>query len=72
MFTWARLASPHWTGVLRDLVEDHARATDSKWSRALLDDWHRVLERFWQVVPKEMLGRLPHPLDEAAVLIAAE
>ncbi|MDB5695042.1 MAG: glutamate synthase subunit alpha [Sphingomonas bacterium] len=70
--TWGRLASSHWAGVLRDLVEEHARATDSKWSRGLLDDWHRVLDRFWQVVPKEMLGRLPHPLDEAAALIAAE
>ena len=69
---WQRVATAHWEGVLRALIADHARATDSRWSRSLLDDWDRALGRFWQVVPKEMLGRLPHPLDETPVLIAAE
>jgi glutamate synthase (NADPH/NADH) large chain len=69
---WQRVATAHWEGVLRDLVEEHARATDSKWSRRLLDEWDRVLPRFWQVVPKEMLGRLPQPLDDTAEAVAAE
>ena len=25
--------------------------------------WDREVETFWQVVPKEMLGRLPQPLS---------
>jgi glutamate synthase (NADPH/NADH) large chain len=25
-------------------------------------EWEREVGRFWQVVPKEMLGRLPQPL----------
>ena len=62
---WRRLGSARWEGVLRDLIADHARATDSKWSRSLLDDWDRALGRFWQVVPKEMLDRLPYPLEDA-------
>ena len=70
--TWDRLRSAHWERTLRDLVEAHAAATDSKWARGFLDDWPRALERFWQVVPKEMLGRLEHPLDDAAELVAAE
>ena len=69
---WQRLASAHWEGVLRDLIAEHARATDSKWSAALLDDWPRARGRFWQVAPKEMLGRLAHPLDEFAAAEAAE
>ena len=67
-----RLASAHWEGVLRALVADHAQATDSKWSRGLLDDWDRAIGRFWQVVPKEMLGRLAQPLDDTPELVAAE
>ena len=64
---WRRLGSTHWEGVLRDLVEEHARATDSRWSRGLLDDWARATQQFWQVVPREMLERLAHPLDELAM-----
>jgi glutamate synthase (NADPH/NADH) large chain len=38
----------------------------------MLDDWDRVAGRFWQVVPKEMLTRLPHPLEDTPELVAAE
>ncbi|MFC3578741.1 glutamate synthase large subunit [Sphingomonas hylomeconis] len=70
--TWQRLASMHWESVLLGLVRAHHAATDSKWSGALLDDWGRAVERFWQIVPKEMLGRLPHALDDSLEVIAAE
>jgi len=70
--TWHRLASMHWESVLLGLVRAHHAATDSKWSAALLDDWGRAIDRFWQVVPREMLDRLSHPLDDSAHLVAAE
>ncbi len=70
--TWNRLSSMHWESVLLNLVRAHHAATDSKWSGALLDDWGRAVERFWQVVPKEMLGRLAHPIDDSLEVIAAE
>jgi glutamate synthase (NADPH) large chain len=70
--SWARLASAHWEAKLRGLVEAHAQATDSRWSRGLLEDWDRSIGSFWQVVPKEMLSRLPYPLDDAAEAVAAE
>jgi glutamate synthase (NADPH) large chain len=69
---WQRLASAHWERVLRDLVERHHAATDSKWSGGLLEDWDRVAGHFWQVVPREMLTRLPYPLVETPELVAAE
>ncbi|MES2986690.1 MAG: glutamate synthase large subunit [Pseudomonadota bacterium] len=68
---WQRLASAHWEGKLRDLVEAHAETTDSKWSRGLLEDWDRSLGHFWQVIPREMLTRLAYPLEEP-VAVAAE
>ncbi|WP_267389647.1 glutamate synthase large subunit [Sphingomonas sp. GC_Shp_3] len=70
--TWNRLASSHWESVLLGHVRAHHAATDSKWSGALLDDWGRVIEHFWQVVPKEMLSRLAQPLDDRESLEAAE
>ena len=69
---WQRLSSLHWEAVLKNLVTDHARATDSKWSNGLLEDWDRIRDRFWQVVPKEMLERLDHPLDDTQEIVAAE
>ncbi|MDO7841302.1 glutamate synthase large subunit [Sphingomonas immobilis] len=70
--TWNRLSSSHWESVLLAHVRAHHAATDSKWSGALLDDWGRVIDHFWQVVPKEMLSRLSHPLDDREALEAAE
>ena len=70
---WRRLASEHWTTRLRALIAEHAVATDSRWAHAILDDFDRTAGEFWQVVPKEMLGRLPQPLDDAELeAVAAE
>jgi glutamate synthase (NADPH/NADH) large chain len=64
--TWQRLGSAHWNGVLRRLVEDHARETQSRFAETLLNDWSRESARFWQIVPKEMVSRLEYPLSVAA------
>ncbi|UVO50937.1 glutamate synthase large subunit [Sphingomonas sp. SUN019] len=69
---WQRLDSLHWASVLQNLVRDHVAATDSKWARGLLEDWDRVAGDFWQVVPREMLERLPHPLSDEVAMVAAE
>ena len=69
---WQRLAALHWESVLQNLIREHAEVTDSKWSRGILEDWEREAGHFWQVVPKEMLTRLSHPLDDSEALEAAE
>jgi glutamate synthase (NADPH) large chain len=69
---WQRVASPAWEGVLRDLVAEHRRETRSHFAEKLLADWEIELKRFWQVVPKEMLSRLPHPLDDRREALAGE
>jgi len=70
---WQRLASAHWEGVLKALVERHHAETSSRWAEHILRDWERVRGDFWQVCPKEMVSRIPHPLcDEGAALAAAE
>jgi glutamate synthase (NADPH/NADH) large chain len=67
---WQRLGSAHWSGVLRGLVEAHARETHSRYASRLLHDWDRVLPHFWQVVPKDFVKFLAHPLGEAEKLRA--
>jgi glutamate synthase (NADPH/NADH) large chain len=57
-----RIASPHWAGVLRALVEEHHRETGSALADDLLRNWDHAVARFWQVTPKEMLNRLDHVL----------
>ena len=59
---WQRVQTLHWIGVLRGLVEEHVRETQSRFAEQLLVDWERARRHFWQVVPKEMLERLPQPL----------
>jgi glutamate synthase (NADPH/NADH) large chain len=58
-----RVVSAHWQGVLRRLVEEHHRETHSALADDLLRNWDLALEHFWQVTPKEMVGRLDHVLD---------
>jgi glutamate synthase (NADPH/NADH) large chain len=57
-----RVASPHWEAELKGLVEEHARETGSAFAAGILRDWDRHVGRFWQVCPKEMVGRLDHAL----------
>jgi glutamate synthase (NADPH/NADH) large chain len=68
---WQAVASPHWQGVLRGLVERHAAETNSRYARMLVHDWARALPRFWQVVPKEYVKYLPVPLSEAPAALRA-
>ncbi len=70
--TLHRLGTAHWEGVLRGLIAEHHAATDSRWSGAILEDWERAKQRFWQVVPREMLTRLAQPLRDEADTVRAE
>jgi glutamate synthase (NADPH) large chain len=62
--TWQRIDHAHWDAVLKAMVEEHVAETKSPIGARLLNDWNREVERFWQVVPKEMLSRLPVPLSD--------
>jgi len=59
---WERIQVEHWEGRLRAMIEEHAHETGSRFADRLLNDWFRERDHFWQVVPTEMLHRLPHPI----------
>lgn len=67
-----RIGSAWWEGQVHALVEEHVRETSSKWAQALLTEWDRTRQQLWQVVPREMLERLPQPLDDTPETLAAE
>ena len=70
---WRRIGAAHWDAALKAMVEEHAERTGSRRALAILADWPEALGAFWQVVPKEMLTRLAHPLDDVdAAGVAAE
>ena len=68
---YQRLASAHWEGVLKGLVQRHAAETQSAFAAGLLADWDLARQKFWQICPKEMLHRLAEPLSDR-VTAAAE
>jgi glutamate synthase (NADPH/NADH) large chain len=61
---WQRIDSLHWEGVVRDLIAEHVQETQSRFAQRLLNDWALERDNFWQIVPKEMLSRLPQPLSD--------
>ena len=71
-----RIGSRHWEEIAHDLIAEHARETSSKLAQGLLTEWYLTLAQLWQVVPREMIARLPHPLDDepghATDAVAAE
>ena len=69
---YQRPETAHWQSVLHDLIEEHKIETGSAWASEMLEQWDEALPRFWQVVPKEMLTRLAHPLSDMREAIPAE
>jgi glutamate synthase (NADPH/NADH) large chain len=62
---------PHWIDRLRSLILEHRAVTQSPLAERILRDFDRELPRFWQVVTKEMLDRLPVPVRAAQEALRA-
>ena len=69
--TWQRIATPHWAEILRSLLATHALETTSRHATRLLHDWERTLKQVWQVVPRDYIRYLAHPLEQAAPALTA-
>ena len=59
---WQRIETDYWETALKRLVQEHVEQTQSRFAERLLINWEQEIGRFWQVVPKEMVSRLPQPL----------
>jgi glutamate synthase (NADPH) large chain len=69
---WQRIQTGYWEETLRALVSEHQYETGSAFAEEILGKWEVESQRFWQVVPKEMVTRLPHPLTQEPTAIPAE
>ena len=59
---WQRVGTAYWDEVLKALVARHASHTGSAHADRLLNDWSETLSCIWQIVPKEMIDKLEHPV----------
>jgi glutamate synthase (NADPH/NADH) large chain len=59
---YQRIEVEHWEDVCHGLILRHTEETQSKWGEQILTEWDVEKEKFWQVVPKEMIERLDHPI----------
>jgi len=63
---YQRVETEYWDDVLKRLVSEHVRETQSRYAERMLMDWQREVRKFWQIVPQEMIARLPQPLSSSA------
>lgn len=59
---WQRIETGYWRDVLKVLIGQHIRHTGSAYAERLLAEWDRTERHIWQVVPREMLDKLEHPV----------
>ncbi len=59
---WQSVQTEHWENVLHSLIAEHVRETQSRFAERLLIDWPGEREKFLQVVPKEIVPHLEHPV----------
>ena len=64
----ARITTAYWADHLKALIELHADETESDLAKSLLNNWDKAIGQFWHVVPKEILAKLPHALDDESEL----
>jgi len=66
------VSGPHWMAELEELIERHAEETGSRKAQDILQNWDVEQHNFLQVCPREMLDKLPYPLDLGAEAVPAE
>ena len=60
--TYQRIQTPYWENVLKRAVEEHQQETQSTFAERMLNHWNTELEKFWQVIPAEMVHRYEQPV----------
>ena len=59
---YQRIQTPYWENVLKRAVEEHQRETQSAFAERMLNHWNTELEKFWQIIPTEMIDRYERPV----------
>ena len=59
---YQRIQTPHWENVLKRAIEEHQHETQSVFAEQMLNHWNTEVEKFWQIIPVEMIHRYERPL----------
>ena len=59
---YQRIQTPYWENVLKRAVEEHQRETQSEFAERMLNHWNMEREKFWQIIPTEMIYRYEQPV----------
>ena len=62
---WQRIETDYYETLVKDLIAEFQAETQSRYALRLLNDWALERGKFWQIVPKEMIGRLEQPTTRA-------
>jgi glutamate synthase (NADPH) large chain len=65
MVIYQRIEVDYYEQQLRTLLTSHYKSTQSRFAERILADFDREIAAFWQVVPREMLGKLEVPVTRA-------
>ncbi|MEZ5932335.1 MAG: glutamate synthase large subunit [Alphaproteobacteria bacterium] len=60
-----RIEVQHYADELKGLLTQHFKNTQSRVAERLLTDFDRERQKFWQIVPREMLSKLEVPVTAA-------
>jgi glutamate synthase (NADPH/NADH) large chain len=66
MVIYQRIEVDHYADELKALLALHFKSTQSRVAERLLADFEYERQRFWQVVPREMLDKLKVKVTSAA------
>ncbi len=61
--TYNKIETDYWKDYLKNLIEEHAKLTKSKYSQKILFEWSVNIDHFVQVCPLEMLDKLENPIS---------
>ena len=65
--TYNKVETDYWKSYLKNLVEQHAKFTKSKYSQKILYEWDVNVNHFVQVCPLEMLDKLDNPISNKSL-----
>ncbi len=61
---WQNIQSAYWEGLLKTMIMEHHQRTSSKQAGWIIRHWDEAVADMLQIVPKEMLDKLAHPLAD--------
>ena len=63
-----KVETDYWKNSLKNLIVKHLNETDSLIAKKILDNFEEEIHDFYQVCPKEMLGKLEHPITNKPMI----